>query len=188
MEDRSARDLGEVEATLRGDTAAFGNLVARYQKLVAHVAWRYGIRSAEIEDVVSEAFLKAYQNLHQFRPEHPFSTWLYRLAVNHTIDFARRRRRERGDVELPGQFPDPHPAPGQRMLREERAGLLRRALRRQKPHYREVLFAVYIEGLKVEEVARTLGLPVGTVKTRLMRGRESLRRVLTRDYPEYFGD
>ena len=81
MEDRGHQDLSLVEATLHGDRHAFSGLVERYQRLVAGAAWHYGIDASEIEDLVSEVFVKAYQKLHQFTPDHPFSTWLYRLAV-----------------------------------------------------------------------------------------------------------
>ena len=65
--------------------------------------------------------------------------------------------------------------------------LLRAAMKEIPDHYREILFMVYVEGMKVDDAARTSGLPTGTVKTRLMRGREALRRVLVRRHPEYFG-
>ena len=89
MEERAARDQRLVAAVLQGDAEAYGDLVTRYQKLVASVAWRYGARPEQVEDIVSEVFIKAYKNLHQYRPDHPFSTWLYRLAANHVLDRLR---------------------------------------------------------------------------------------------------
>ena len=106
MEQRTAQELPLVERALEGDHAAFAELVGRYQRLVAGVAWRYGVRREEIEDVVSEVFIKAYENLHRFRPDHPFSTWLYRLAVNLVIDRGRRRKRRPDRTELQTQIPD----------------------------------------------------------------------------------
>ena len=187
MEDRATQDHGLVDSTLRGDRQAFGELVERYQRLVASVAWRYGIGQMEIEDVVSEVFVKAYQNLHRFRPEHAFSTWLYRLAINHAIDHTRRQRKEHGRTEMPQSLLDPAPTAGEGVESGERATLVRAALAKLKAHYRDVLFLVYVEGLKIEEVAGVLGLPQGTVKTRLMRGREAMRRALVSRHPEYFG-
>jgi len=187
MEERAVRDLHLVRATLAGDQRAFGTLVERYQKLVAGIAWRYGIRREEIEDIVSEVFVKAYGNLHRFRPEHPFSTWLYRLAANHAIDHGRRTRRNRAEVEVPRQLPDPALGPGERLERRETARIVRAALERLPRHYRDVLFLVYVEGMKVEAAAQTLGLPQGTIKTRLMRGRAGLRRILQQTCPDRFG-
>ncbi len=187
MEDRPAEDLEFVQSVLRGDTANFGGLVQRYQNLVAGLAWRYGLRREEIEDVVSEVFIKVYRNLRQYRPDHPFSTWLYRLAANHLVDHGRRHRRERGRVEMPRDLPDRGEGAEERIESRERSLLLREALREIDTRYREVIFLVYVEGLRVDETARLLGVPEGTVKTRLMRGREALRRMLVRRHPEHFG-
>jgi RNA polymerase sigma-70 factor (ECF subfamily) len=188
VEDRAAQDQRLVRAVLQGDRQAFAGLVARYQKLVASVAWRYGVRPEEIEDVVSEVFFKTYRNLNQYRPEHPFSTWLYRLAANHVLDHGRRARREAERTEMPRQVADARPGPREGVEQRERAGLVRGALQELAPRYREVLFLVYIEGLRVEETSRTLGLPQGTIKSRLKRGRDALRRILIRRHPEHFGE
>ena len=188
MEDRSDRDQRLVRAVLRGEGEAYGELVASYQKLVASVAWRYGVAGQEIEDVVSEVFIKAYGNLHRYRPEHAFSTWLYRLAANHVVDHGRRARRERGRVEMPTQLTDPAPSAGERVESDERAGLVREALSGLPAHYRDALFLIYVEGMKVNDAARILELPVGTIKTRLMRGRAALRRLLERRHPGHFGE
>ncbi|HKQ62762.1 MAG TPA: sigma-70 family RNA polymerase sigma factor [Candidatus Polarisedimenticolaceae bacterium] len=186
MEDRAAQEQRLAAAALAGDADAFGQLVERYQRLVASIAWRYGLRREELEDAVSEVFLKAYRNLHLYRPEHPFSTWLYRLATNQVLDHARKLRREGTRSELPEQLPgSAEPAPDG-LERQERTTLVRRALREVPLRYREALFLVYVEGLKVDEAARVLAAPVGTVKTRLMRGREALRRILRAAHPGYF--
>jgi RNA polymerase sigma-70 factor (ECF subfamily) len=176
-----------VQRVLAGDADAFGLLVSRYQNLVAGVAWRFGTRRDDVEDVVSEVFLKVYRNLPQYRPDHPLSTWLYRLAANHVLDRARSARKERGRVEMPEQVADPTPGAGADLEADERARLLRAALQEIDGRYREAVFLVHVEGRKVEEAARILGIPEGTVKTRLLRGREALRKVLVRRHPEHFG-
>jgi len=187
MDDRAVRDQRVVHAVLEGNEELFGELVRRYQKLVAGVAWRYGVGHNEVEDVVSEVFIKAYRNLHQYRPRHPFSTWLYRLAANHVIDHGRRTHRERERGDLPEQMADPSPGQPESFEARERAQLLHAAMEEVAPRYREALFLVYVEGMKVHEAAATLGVPLGTVKTRLMRGRSALRKVLAARHPEHFG-
>ena len=187
MDDRAAQDQRVVQAVLAGDRNAFGELVTRYQKLVASVAWRYGVGQEEIEDLVSEIFFKVYRKLRQYRPDHPFSTWLYRLAANHVLDHGRRSRRRELPTEMPEQLRDSGPGPAEQVDDGERLSLVRCGLSQLRPRYREVLFLVYIEGLRVEEAARTLGVPQGTIKSRLMRGREALRRVLVARNPEIFG-
>ncbi len=186
MEDRPDQDQRLAEAVLRGDQESFRVLVTRYQRMVAGVAWRYGVRRDDIEDLVSDVFVKVYRNLNRYRPDHPFSTWLYRLSVNHVVDHKRRSHREAGRTEMPEQVADTAPSAGEDVLGEERASILRGALASVDLRYREALTLVYVEGLKVEEVARVLAVPEGTVKTRLMRGREAVRRILTQRYPGYF--
>ena len=187
MEDQAAQDQRLVALVLDGDSRAFGELVTRHQSLVAGVAWRHGVRRDEIEDVVSEVFLKVYKNLGQYRPEHAFSTWLWRLSANHVVDRARRKKKERHRVEMPEQVADRAPGASQGIEADERAAVLRQALVDLSDHFREVILLVHVEGMKVEEAARVLGIPEGTVKTRLMRGREALRKALVHRHPEYFG-
>ena len=91
-------------------------------------------------------------------------------------------------MEVPEGLDDPTPGPAERAESRERAELVRQALEELRPRYREVLFLVYIEGASVEQAARTLGLPQGTIKSRLLRGRQALGRQLTRRHPEVFGD
>ena len=188
MADQPDQDHRVVEQVLGGSQEAFGDLVTRYQNLVAGVAWRYGAPRGEIEDIVSEVFIKVYRNLHQFRPEHAFSTWLYRLAVNHVLDRGRRARKEHGRTEMPEQLADDAPGADDRVEESERAVLLREALDELDPRYKDVIFVVYVEGKKIEEAAKILAIPTGTAKTRLMRGRQALKKILTRRHPEYFGD
>jgi RNA polymerase sigma-70 factor (ECF subfamily) len=112
---------------------------------------------------------------------------LYRLAVNHVIDHQRRTRRHRHQEQLPETLYDPRGGASDALEQRERRDLIRSALLTLKPHFRDALFLVYIEGMKVDQAARLLGLPSGTIKTRLMRGREALRRALLTRHPEHFG-
>ena len=187
-DDRAAEDLRIVREVLEGRSERFRELVIRYQNLVAGIAWRSGCRREDAEDVVSEVFLKVYKNLHQFRPDHAFSTWLYKLTANHVVDRSRRAKKERGRTEMPEQVEDHTPGAEEGMETDERHALVRKALEFVDERYREVMHLVYVEGLKVDETARVLGVPEGTVKTRLMRGREALRKVLVHKHPEYFKD
>ena len=184
--DRAAEDLRIVAEVLDGRSDSFRDLVARYQNLVAGIAWRHGCRREDVEDVVSEVFFKVYRNLNQYRPDHPFSTWLYKLTANHLIDRSRRMRKERGRTEMPEQIADARPGAESDLEGDERRALVRQALLEIDDRYREVMHFVYVEGLKVDETARVLGVPEGTVKTRLMRGREALKKVLLRRNPEHF--
>ena len=186
MAERPGEDHQLVRAVLDGDAESFRTLVTRFEKLVAGVAWRHGVRREDIEDVVSDVFLKVYGNLHRYRPEHTFATWLYRLTLNHLVDLSRRRRRAGKRAEMPADVADPAPGAGAGLIGGERAELVRSALTELDPRYREVLTLVYVEGWKVEATAQLLRVPEGTVKTRLMRGREALKKLLERRHPGYF--
>jgi RNA polymerase sigma-70 factor (ECF subfamily) len=185
-DDRAALDLEAVREVLAGRTARFRELVTRYQAMVAGIAWRSGCRREDVEDVVSEVLLKVYRNLHQYRPDHAFSTWLYKLTMNHVVDRSRRMKKERGRTEMPDQVADGTSGADDMMETDERHALVRETLLLVDDRYREVMQLVYVEGLKVDETARILGMPEGTVKTRLMRGREALRKLLMRRHPEHF--
>jgi RNA polymerase sigma-70 factor (ECF subfamily) len=176
-----------VERSLAGDEDAFGALVSRYQGYVAAVAGRTGVPPADLDDAVSGVFLKVWRCLHQFRPGTPFSTWLYRITVNHAFDEYRRTRRERGHGELTDTVADPGPGGTERLLQDERADLVREALAELDPLYRVTLFAVYVEGRTIDETAAALGVPEGTVKARLHRGRHQLGALLRRRHPGHFG-
>jgi RNA polymerase sigma-70 factor (ECF subfamily) len=188
MQDRADQDQRLVRTILDGDREAFGQLVGQYQRMVAGVAWRYGAGADEIDDLVSEVFIKTYNNLGRYRPEHAFSTWLYRLAANHVVDHGRRARKERGRVEMPEEIADTAEGAEHDLAQRQRMEHVRAAMEELAPHYREAMFLVYVEGMKVNEVARELGLPSGTIKTRLMRGREALRKTIEQRHPTYFGD
>ena len=184
--ERAAEDLRIVREVLDGRQERFRDVVTRYQNLVAGIAWRSGCRRDDVEDVVSEVFLKVYRNLNQYRPDHPFSTWLYKLTANHMIDRSRRMKKERGRTEMPEQVADTRALAEEDLEVGERNALVRSALAEVDDRYRDVMHLVYVEGLKVDETARVLGVPEGTVKTRLMRGREALKKVLLRQHPEHF--
>ena len=166
LDERAARDQRLVQSVLGGETEAYSELVSRYQKLVASVAWRYGVGQQEIEDIVSEVFIKAYRNLHQYRPEHPFSTWLYRLAANHVLDHGRRARKERGRTEMPQQMADTSPGPREELQTRERATLVREALEQAAPVLLQPVHAVKIIAPSVFTGA--LGAVVSSLKGQVL--------------------
>ena len=176
-------DVELVREVLAGRVDRFEILVRRYQRLVATAALRMGMPREEIEDVTSEVFFKVYRSLHRYEPQHALSTWLYRITVNAALDRRRARRREARREELSPTLADGRPSPGETAEVTERAGLLREALKRVPEHYRAPLILVHVEGLPLEEAARALELPEGTVKSRLFRGRALLKEIIQRHYP-----
>ncbi len=178
-----ADDLDAVREVLAGRTERFSHLVRRYQRLVGSLVYRMGVPPEDSEDIVSEVFIKVYENLGRYRPDHAFSTWIYRIATNHILDHQRRRRRERPRAELTETLADPGPPPSDRVERGEVSERVRRLLPLLDEKYRAALILMHVEGKKIEEIAVIIGVPAGTVKTRLARGRDKLAEIIRRHDP-----
>jgi len=177
-------DFDLIREVLGGRVDRFEILIRRYQRMVAAAALRMGTPRQEVEDVASEVFYKVYRSLRRYEPSHAFSTWLYRITVNASLDRQRRRRHESRMEEIPAGLADGRPSPHQSADENDRARRLQEALRRIPGHYRSPLVLAHVEGLAVEEVARVLDLPEGTVKSRLFRARAMLREIIRRHYPD----
>ena len=176
-------DIELIREVLAGRMDRFEVLVRRYQRLVATAALRMGIPRQEIEDVANEVFYKVFRSLRRYEPTHALSTSLYRITVNAALDRRRSRRIEARSEEIPANLRDGRPSPHESAAREERARLLQQALERIPSHYRTPLVLVHVEGLPVEEAARILDLPEGTVKSRLFRARAMLKEIIRRHFP-----
>lgn len=183
-------DLILVERALDNDLAAFEQLVARYQNKIMAYAARMLNDHDEAEDVAQEAFIKAYRSLDSFRGASSFSTWLYRIATNLCIDRARKRKRspqqaysldepydkeeERGGRDVP----DLSAEPSKNVEREELRRQVRTTVAEMPEKLRAVLVMCDIQGMAYEDIAKTLGCPIGTVKSRLFHARADLARRL----------
>jgi RNA polymerase sigma-70 factor (ECF subfamily) len=172
-------DLPWIEAACRGDSAAFGRLVRKYQdRLVGALNHVCGSHD-EAEDVAQEAFVQAYVKLSSFAGDSQFYTWLYRIAVNSAIS-RRRKRREETSVDRTRETTGDEPHDGteqaeDRLLREERAVLVQRALARLSDEHRTILVLREIENCDYEQIAQVFEIPVGTVRSRLHRARLQLK-------------
>ena len=170
-------DLALVAAAQRGDDEAFGRLVRKYQHRVVGLAQGLVTDRAEAEDVAQDAFLRAYKGLRGFRGSSAFRSWLFQIAVNTA---RTHRTRRSGRMETPVDSADLDSTPGGDRL--ETAVVTRdevtRALATLPPDLREAVVLRDVEGLDYREIATLLGLPIGTVESRIFRGRERLRHAL----------
>lgn len=187
----SGADAALVARLKRGERAAYEELVESYQSLVYGLAYRLLGDPEEARDVAQETFLKAYRHIGTFRGDCAIKTWLYRMAVNQASNQRRwwRRRRKRETISLDATLGDSTAtigdglaadgrSPEQVALGRERQRLLMSALDSLKHDYRAAVVLRDIEELAYEEIAEALGVPIGTVKSRIARGREELRRRL----------
>ncbi|MBA2703030.1 MAG: sigma-70 family RNA polymerase sigma factor [Blastocatellia bacterium] len=180
-----------IERLKRGEAAAFEELVAERSGEIYGLLFRLTENSEEARDLTQETFLRAFQNIDRFRGEADVRTWIYRIAINQARNRFRwwRRRRRDATVSLDqkqgesgqtisGTLAEPSQNPEQQTLARERELALRSALQRLGQAYRETVILRDIEGFTYEEIAETLEINVGTVKSRLARGRHELRKKL----------
>jgi RNA polymerase sigma-70 factor, ECF subfamily len=183
-------ELSLVQAAKKGDLEAFSALVKRYDRNVFRIAQHITHNEEDAQDVVQDAFLKAYQNLDQFQGNSKFYTWLVRIAVNEALMKLRRRRTDRTvsideDVEteegtMPREVADWSPNPEQLYGQSELSDILKKTIQGLPPGFRTVFVLRDVEGLSTEETAEMLGLTIPAVKSRLLRARLQLRERLAK--------
>ena len=178
-----------LEGLRRGDEAAFEVLIRDYEHPVFNLVSRLVDDSADAADVVQEVFIKVFRKVTSFRCESSLRTWIYRIAVNEARNqrrwFTRHKRREVTLEPLPGEtqgysdwLEDAGRSPFELALDRETEALVEAALRTVNPAFRSALVLREIEGLSYEEVAEILQITLGTVKSKILRVREALRKSL----------
>lgn len=174
-----------VQAAKGGDQDAFESLVRQYEKKVFSLTLRICGNPDDAAEAAQDAFLSAWQGLPFFRGDSSFSTWLYRLSYNACVNLLRRENRHRSaagtsldDEDVRLDLPDTSASPSESMERQELREEIEAGLRSLTPEHREVLVLREIHQLSYDEIADTLELDVGTVKSRISRGRKQLRSFL----------
>ncbi len=183
-------DTRLVERTLAGDQAAFEELVERYQSRLFALARQYTRNAVDVEDIVQDAFLKAFSKLHTFDHRASFYTWIYRIATNTILDGLKRRGRSPiqnvEDPELLGDVaPAQMPSPSTELEEKEISEITVEVLGHLPDIFRVVLVMREYDGLAYQEIADTLGISIGTVESRLFRARARFKDKLLALYPEY---
>ena len=172
-------DQTDVERVLAGNVSAFEGIVRRWQTPLVNLAYRFCHDRGRSEDMAQEAFLRAYRGLAQWRRDAVFSTWLFALATNLYRSELRRIPARTVSLEDIAEPPDTRPADRhQEDTAYDRDLAVRRAVFALPAKYREALTLFYFHDMDVATASRSLGLPEGTVKARLFRGREILRSKL----------
>ena len=168
-------DLADVDRVLAGEAQAFEGIVGRWQGPLVNMAWRYCRDRGRAEEMAQEAFLRAWRGLAGWRRESSFSTWLFALAAN--VFRTELQRFPAVNVPLEDGPEPAGPATQHDGLAEKRShDAVRRAVLALPHRYREPVVLYYFHEMDVATASRTMGLPEGTVKARLARGRELLRK------------
>jgi RNA polymerase sigma-70 factor, ECF subfamily len=170
-------DQANVERVLAGDASAFEGIVRRWQGPLINLAYRFCHDRGRAEEMAQEAFLRAYRALGQWRKDAVFSTWLFALATNLYRSELRRIPGRTVSLDDIAEPQDARASDGG-LEDHDRDLAVRRAVSALPPKYREALTLFYFHEMDVTAAARSLGLPEGTVKARLFRGREILRSKL----------
>lgn len=173
-------DLSLIAECRAGRTEAFGALVERYQDRLYPTALRLTGAVEDALDLLQDTFLRAYQKLGGFHGDSSFYTWVYRIMVNLALTGRRKRLPRRFRAGVAGDTPDPSESsdPGAPLERAEREALVQGALGRLAVDHRVVVVMKEFDGLRYEEIADALGVPVGTVRSRLHRARCELKSLL----------
>ncbi|HEV2349417.1 MAG TPA: RNA polymerase sigma factor [Terriglobia bacterium] len=180
-------DAKLVQRCLAGENSAWESLLKGHTRKIFNLCYRFTGRPSEAEDLTQEIFIKIFQTLRTFdSAQGTFMTWLNRVARNHLVDHYRRTRKDRmtssldDDEGAVSETPSPSAGPSAGVESRERRELLQRGLDKLSPDLREAVVLRDLNDLDYDEIARVLGVPQGTVKSRINRGRLELARVLKR--------
>ncbi|UOF91938.1 RNA polymerase sigma factor SigW [Fodinisporobacter ferrooxydans] len=175
-----------IKRAKRGDQQAFAEIVERYKDKLYNVAFRMLGNRQEAEDAVQEAFLRAYANLKTYDSSYKFTTWIYRIITNLSIDRLRKRKIDESldaandpdEISLYHTISSDELTPEEEIVRSETQDEVQSAILQLPPAYRATILLKYVHDRSVQEISEILRIPAATVKTRLHRGREALKGIL----------
>ncbi|GAB5519131.1 MAG: sigma-70 family RNA polymerase sigma factor [Rhodothermales bacterium] len=183
----SEQDREWVRQALAGHQGAYERLMAKYQNALRHHIQRMVRGREQIDDLVQESFIKAFSALKSYSADYAFSTWLYKIATNHTIDYLRKKKLntfsidrpiQTKDGELEYEVPDTTYRPDRHIVQDQRRALIQDAIDALPPKYHRVIVMRHQQEKSYDEIARALDLPLGTVKAHIFRARELLNKYL----------
>lgn len=181
--DKALKDFKLIDHAVNdGDEQAFAELMERYKRPVYHMILKMIRNTDDAEDLTIEAFAKAFKNLHKFKKDYTFSTWLFRIATNNTIDFIRKKKlntfslntsfTDDGGESVTIDVEDKNLNPQEETIKGQKIELVRMFVSKLPPKYQRLVRLRYFDELSYDEIAKTLDAPLGTVKAQLHRARE----------------
>lgn len=189
LSEKALYDYKIVKRAIGGDEKAYAELFKRYKDSVYFMILKMVNNRTDAEDLMFEAFEKAFASLNYYSPQFAFSTWLFKIASNNTIDFIRKKRAKLVSLEYDDINQDERgyiysiPAdvltPEEEIVRMQRASFLRKQVAMLKGRYRRLIELRYFDEYSYDEIADVLGIPLGTVKAQLFRARELLQTALS---------
>ncbi len=183
----SEQDRRLVARAQAGEQAAFEALVGKYTRALTHHVRGMVRKGEDVEDLVQETFIKAFAALDSYAPQFAFSTWIYKIATNHAIDYLRKRRIPTVSLDKPVQtregemqmeVPDSTYRPDLDLVEDQRRAILGAAVAQLPEKYHRVIVMRHQQEMSYDEIAEALALPLGTVKAHIFRARELLNKYL----------
>ena len=170
-------DAARVRECLAGDPQAFAALVEQYEKPVYNLALRMLRNSEDARDIAQSVFMKAFQSLSSYDPQYKFYSWIYRMAINESLNILRVRGRAAGPVDE--RLPEEGAGPSELLADEQRRDVVLEAVDRLKPEHRAVIVLRYFVDRNYEDMGEILGIDAKTVKSRLYTARQLLKDQLS---------
>ena len=183
----SEQDRALVTEALEGKESAYNQLVEKYKGALSRHVGRMIRDQSQVDDLVQECFIKAFSALKSYSSDYAFSTWLYKIATNHTIDYLRKKKLQTTSIDRPiktkdgemeFELPDTSYRPDRHIQEDQRRELIQEAIDDLPPKYYKVIVMRHQQEKSYDEIARELDLPLGTVKAHIFRGRALLYKYL----------
>jgi RNA polymerase sigma-70 factor, ECF subfamily len=180
-------DIALIEEALGGKQLSYEKLMKKYYQLIYNLVYRMISKKEDVEDLTQEAFIKAFNSLHNFDKQFAFSTWLFKIATNNAIDYLRKKKLstfsidkdiETDDSDYKFEIPDHENKPDTHIIDTQLRKILDEAIESLPEKYKEVIVMRHKQEKEYEEIAKELKLPLGTVKAHIFRGRELLNKYL----------
>jgi RNA polymerase sigma-70 factor (ECF subfamily) len=192
LSDKAQVDFDLVkDALATGNQKAYAMLMDRYRDSIYFMLLKMVKNKDDADDLTIEAFGKAFKRLHQYSPQFAFSTWLFKIATNNSIDFLRKKKTntfsidkaiegEEGEYQI--DIKSDGLTPEEKFLKKEKIKMMRIVVEKLKPRYRQLIELRYFEELSYDEIAKRLEMPIGTVKAQLFRAREFLQEIMKKSH------
>ena len=186
MQDKKP-DIELIQRALDNDQQAYTEILQKYRAPLYNLLYRMVRNKIDTEDLVQEAFIKAFNSLASFNDDFAFSTWLYKIAINNCIDFFRKKKLKTYPIDKPieskdgnikREFPDVSYQPDKFLLSKEKDKLIEEAIQNLPEKYRVAIVLRHNEDKSYEEISEIMDIPLGTVKARIFRAREMLKKHL----------
>lgn len=186
-EDSKKEDIINVDLAINGNQDAFSKIMKKYKQSIQSLIYKMVYDKKEVEDLIQEAFIKAFSSLPNYNQQFAFSTWLFRIAINNTIDHLRKKKIytfsideevETKDGEVSFEIPDSTYLADNDIISEQKQQLLNEAIASLPEKYKQIIELRHVDELSYEDISERMQIPIGTVKANLFRARELLNKYL----------